>query len=123
MPIINIKTLLKSIRYASRGIGKTWRNEQNFKIDVIAALIVVIFMIYFRINWGEIIVLTLMIILVMVLELINTAVEKMIDIVNPRLHDYAEAVKDILAGAVLIASIGALFVGVLIFYPYITGQK
>lgn len=123
MPLVNAKKLLKSIRYAWRGLRAAYQSEQNFRLDVFAALIVIALMVYFQVTWGEIIVLTLLIILVMILELVNTSVEKMMDVFKPRLHYYAEAVKDMLAGAVLIASVGALFIGWLIFYPYIIGQK
>ncbi|MFC1662654.1 diacylglycerol kinase family protein [Patescibacteria group bacterium] len=123
MSFINIKSFVKSVSYAWRGIRQAYKSEQNFRLDTFAAVIVVALMVFFRLTWGEVIVLTLMIILVMVLELVNTSVEKMTDLFKPRMHHYAEAVKDILAGAVLIASLGALFVGFLIFYPYILGQK
>lgn len=123
MSFINLKAILRSVRYAVRGIRSAYRTEQNFRIDVYIALITFAFMLYFGVTWGELVVLTMMIMLVMILELVNTGVEKMIDLFKPRLHYYAEVVKDILAGAVLIASLGALFIGFLIFYPYFVGAK
>lgn len=123
MSFINFRSLIRSFRYAARGLRSAYKTEQNFRVDLYAGLIIIALMVYYRVTRGEVIVLTMMIILVMILELINTGVEKMIDLFKPRLHYYAEVVKDVLAGAVLIASLGALFIGFLIFYPYFIGTK
>ncbi|MBP7061150.1 MAG: diacylglycerol kinase [Candidatus Moranbacteria bacterium] len=56
--------------------------------------------------------------LVLILELVNTALERVMDILKPRVHPYARVVKDVMAGAVFIASCGAFIVGVIIFTPY-----
>lgn len=66
----------------------------------------------------EIMILVLAIVLVLVLELINTAVERVMDILKPRVHPYARVVKDVTAGAVFVASFGAVILGVMIFSPY-----
>lgn len=123
MSFISLRSLLRSFRYAARGLRSAYQTEQNFRIDIYIALITIALMVYFHVTLGEVIVLSMMMMLVMILELVNTGVEKMIDLFKPRLHYYAEVVKDILAGAVLIASLGALFVGLLIFYPYFIGSK
>jgi len=54
-----------------------------------------------------------------VLELLNSAVERLVDLFKPRIHEYAEEVKDIMAGAVLMGSIGAAVVGVIVFWPHL----
>ncbi|MFH1430007.1 MAG: diacylglycerol kinase, partial [Candidatus Uhrbacteria bacterium] len=56
---------------------------------------------------------------VLVLECCNSAMERLIDLLKPRLHGYVKEVKDVMAGAVLIASLVAVAVGVVIFAPYI----
>lgn len=56
---------------------------------------------------------------VLVLELINIALERLVDIMKPRIHHYAGVVKDATAAAVLVASLGALVVGIVIFLPYL----
>jgi diacylglycerol kinase len=63
-------------------------------------------------------VLALTIVLVLSLELANTAAERIMDILKPRVHPYARVVKDAMAGAVLIASVGAVFIGICILLPY-----
>ena len=60
-----------------------------------------------------------MIFFVLVMELFNTILERVVDILKPRVHPYAQLIKDIMAATVLIASIGAIVVGITIFYPYI----
>ena len=68
---------------------------------------------------GQAIALLLLIILVLTLELINSILERFVDVFKPRIHPMVEEIKDLMAGAVLIASLGALIVGLLIFLPYL----
>ena len=75
-------------------------------------------MIYLRVSLWQAIILILVIASVLVLELINTIFEKMVDILRPRIHYYAEVIKDVMAAAVLVTSIAAVIVGILIFAPY-----
>lgn len=56
---------------------------------------------------------------VLVLEIVNSVVERIIDILKPRIHHYVEEIKDITAAAVLVASFSAAIVGLLIFWPHI----
>lgn len=86
---------------------------------MIAAALVILLMIIFPLRTLERIALSLVIAFVLVLELINTIIEKIVDILKPRIHHYVEIIKDMMAAAVLIASIGALVVGLLIFWPYL----
>ena len=86
---------------------------------MIAAALVIVLMIVFPLRTLERIALSLVITFVLVLELINTIMEKIVDILKPRIHHYVEIIKDMMAAAVLIASIGALVVGLLIFWPYL----
>lgn len=57
--------------------------------------------------------------LVLVLELLNSAVERIIDLLKPRLHHYVADIKDITAGMVLVASVGSVMVGLAIFMPHL----
>jgi len=79
-------------------------------------------MIYFQVTLGQAIILFMVMMLVIVLELINTIFEKMVDMLRPRIHYYAEVIKDIMAATVLISSIGAIIIGILIFAPYLWGK-
>lgn len=117
--MFSFKKQFNSFKYAFRGFWYALTKEQSFQIHIIAALIVVFFMIYFDLKVWEYIALTLVITSVLVLELINTIFEKIVDILKPRVHPYAQTIKDMMAAAVLVASIGAIVVGLFIFVPYI----
>ena len=113
-----LKRLSKSIADAGRGIVYTFKNEQNFRIQIGCAIIVLILANYFSVRSWQLILLILLILLVLVMELLNTAVEKFADLLVPRLHHYIEVVKNIMAAAVLLTSIGAALIGIIIFYPH-----
>jgi len=119
MSIINIRSLIKSFAYAWRGLLYAIKREQNFRIHIIATVIMIILMLFFGVTMMEAVILTIVILLVIILELVNIIFERLTDIVQPRIHHYAEVIKDLMATAVLVASVGALVVGILIFYPYI----
>lgn len=122
MVTLDIKKLVKSFRYAFRGFWYVLKNEQNIRLHVFIAFGVIALMIYFQVALWQAIMLFMVITIVIVLELINTIFEKMVDILRPRIHYYAEVIKDIMAATVLISSIGAVIIGILIFAPYIWGK-
>ena len=111
------KRFVKSISFAIRGLRIAFK-EQNFKIQILFSIIVIFFIIIFHLKLWETIVLLMMIVLVLVLEIINSIFERIVDILEPRVHPYAKNIKDMMAAAVLIASFGALIIGCLIFWPY-----
>lgn len=115
----SFKRLKKSFTYALKGFSYTYKNEQNFRIQLFIGLVVIAAMIMLNVEVWEAIVLLLLITLVLVLELINTIFEKIVDILKPRIHSYVEIIKDIMAAAVLIASVGASIIALLIFLPRI----
>lgn len=113
-----IRKLHKSFKHAYRGLHYSITYERNFQIElVIAALVIACIFIFHVKNW-EAIVLILMIMIVLILELINTVLERIIDIIKPRIHPYARLAKDVMAAVVLISSLVAVAVGIIIFYPY-----
>ncbi|MBI4135317.1 diacylglycerol kinase [Candidatus Uhrbacteria bacterium] len=116
--MLSIKRLFKSFHYASRGIAVAWKSEQSFRVQVFAALIVLLLIWWFTVPLWQAIALLLLIILVLTLELINSILERFVDVFKPRIHPMVQEIKDLMAGAVLIASVGALIVGLLIFLPY-----
>lgn len=109
----------KSFRYAAKGIRVVAREEPNFRIQLGLAAVVVALMFLLGVRTPEKALLTLAIVLVLVLELVNSIFERMVDILKPRIHHYVEDIKDIMAGTVLVASVGALLIGALIFWPYV----
>jgi undecaprenol kinase len=115
----NFKKLFKSFKYAFRGLKYVLKNEQNFQLEVLGGIFVVVLMYLFPTSSLEKIALFIVIFAVLVIELINTIFERVVDMLKPRVHPYAQVVKDIMAAAVLLSSIGAVIVGVGIFYSYI----
>ena len=116
--MFNFKKIIKSFHHAGRGLRQVFHEEQNFRLQILAAAVVLSVAFYLGLKNWEIIILILMITLVLVLELINSILERLVDIVKPGIHEYARAIKDIMAAAVFIASFSSLLVGILIFLPY-----
>lgn len=114
-----LKRFGRSVKDALSGLISAFKSEQNFRIQVIAAIIVIITAAYFPLKAWETLLVLLMVFFVLVMELLNTALEKFIDLLKPRLHYYAKVVKDIMAAAVLLTSICAFIVGLVIFLPYL----
>lgn len=117
--MIRLHRLFKSFSYAGKGLFKTFREEQNLRIQAIASLIVIALGIYFGISRLEWVWLTLVIALVFIVEITNSAVERITDVLKPRINSYVKEIKDIMAAAVLLSSIAAIIVGCFIFAPYV----
>lgn len=116
--MINFKVLKQSFKYAYRGFVYVFKNEQNFQLQLSISVIVIFFMIFFQITPKEAILLIIIIMNVLVLEMINTIMEKLVDMLKPRIHFYAEIIKNIMSSAVLLVSIGSVVIGIIIFLPY-----
>ncbi len=117
--MINFKRLLKSFKYAFKGLGSLIRKEQNFRVHVIAGIIAIFFSVYFSITAYEWIIIIFLITMVMMLEMLNTVFERMADVLKPRVHDYIKEIKDIMSAMVFLATLVSLIVGAIIFWPYI----
>ncbi len=116
-----MKHLVRSFAHAIKGILFTLRSERNFQVEVAMAGVVFFLMFLLPLSHFENIVLVIAIMLVLAFELVNTAIERVMDILKPRVHPYARVVKDVMAGAVFVISFGALLLGVIIFFPYFLG--
>jgi diacylglycerol kinase len=107
----------KSFTHAWRGLKIIMRTQHNAWLHVLAALLAIFLGCYFAIEVTEWLALILSIGLVLVAEAINTALEFDIDLTSPDYHPFARDTKDVAAGAVLIAALTALTVGLIIFLP------
>lgn len=116
--MVDARKLARSFRYAARGIMMVAKEEQNFRIQLALGAAIVVLMFALGLRTAEKAMLALVIVLVLVLELVNSIFERMVDLLKPRLHHYVEEIKDIMAGTVLVASVGAVLIGVLLFWPY-----
>ena len=110
---------IQSFRHAFRGLLLAFRTERSFRLQIAAALVVIFFCFILPFRAWERALLLLATASVLVLELINSMVERLIDLVKPRMHLYVRDIKDLMAAAVLLASMFAAALGVLILWPYI----
>lgn len=108
-----------SMKAALRGIAFTFKNERNFRIEIYFAIFILIALGVLGANLEQIAIVVTMIFLVLMIELMNTAIERVVDILKPRKHPYAGVIKDVSAATVLVLSIGASIVGLIIFIPLI----
>lgn len=106
-----------SIQYAWQGCIFLLRREMNFKIHAVAAIIIFLFAWVTGINPAEWALLLLTVAAVGSLEAINTAIEKIADIVNPEWDHKIKVIKDISAAAVFIMSLAAIGIAAFIFIP------
>jgi len=115
--MIKVGRLFRSFGYAFKGLYKVFREEQNLKIQSGASLVVIILGAYFQISLKEWLSLVLVIGLVLTVEITNSAVERITDVLKPRINSYVKEIKDIMAAAVLLSSIAAVITGLIIFWP------
>ncbi|MBI4142747.1 diacylglycerol kinase [Candidatus Uhrbacteria bacterium] len=113
-----IARFTRSFRFALRGFAIVWSGEQNFRIQVVVFLAVFAVASMVRVRAWEFVAIALAGGLVLVLECINSAVERLVDLVQPRLHGYVRDIKDIMAAAVLVSSLAAVIIGFVILIPY-----
>jgi diacylglycerol kinase len=114
-----IKRVIRSFSDAFEGLKFAFKNEVNIKIEVFCAAIVVILMLVLDVANQERLILIVAIIIVIYAELANTAIERIMDVVQPGQHPFVRNIKDLMAASVLSASIAALVIGLIIFIPYI----
>jgi len=107
-------TAIKSFRYAVNGLKTVWREEQNFKIEVFIGAIVVFYSFYFSFTFAETVFCIIAVVMVLVVEIINTIVEDICNKIQPNQDPLIEKIKDMSAAFVLITVLGSLAVGVLV---------
>ena len=113
---MNVRKFFRSFRYAMEGI-LTAVNEQNFRFHLVSAIIVITAGILTGLTIVEWSIIVLIIFLVIGAELINTAIERVVDLASPEFHPIAKQAKDIAAGAVLVFALASVIIGLLIFLP------
>jgi diacylglycerol kinase (ATP) len=103
--------------HAWAGIAHAWRTQRNLRVQGAVAVAVLAVGAACRLPRAAWLAIVLAIALVLALEVLNTAVEAVVDLVSPAEHPLARVAKDCAAGAVLIAALGAVAIGVLAFWP------
>jgi len=120
MAAFSLKDRLQSFRHAGAGICFMLKTQHNAWIHLLITLIVCLAGLWFRLGSADWRWLLVSIILVWVAETTNTAFEYLCDVVSPEFHVSVARAKDIAAGAVLICAGGAVALGLLTFWPYLT---
>ena len=108
-----------SFNHATDGIEYAINHERNLKIEIFFGIIVSIAGFLFKISILEWLVIVLVIGMVICLELVNTSIERTVDLVTKEYKDLAKSAKDVAAGAVLVMSMFSVVVGIIIFLPKI----
>lgn len=116
---MGLKRLISSFNYAISGVIQALKSEPNMKVHFIIAFIVLFLSLLFNFSRVELIIILLTIGMVITAEMINTAIEKTVDLVTDDYHPLAKIAKDVAAGAVLVSSIIAVVVGYLLFFDRI----
>jgi len=110
---------LQSFRFAARGIYRMVCSQHNAWIHAFATLVVVLAGVALNVSRGDWCWLVLCISLVWTAEAFNTAFECLANVASPDYHPLVRDAKDISAGAVLVAAIAAVIIGLIIFWPYV----
>ncbi|HAE43722.1 MAG TPA: diacylglycerol kinase [Clostridiales bacterium] len=111
--------IVNSFKYASRGILYVYKTQRNFRIQLLILLLAILIGLLLNISSAHWVMLLIVSCLVLTLEIINTAVENIVDMITDEYHESAEKAKDAAAGAVLLASFFSVAIGSIIFLSYI----
>ena len=115
---LNLKKLVRSFHYAFRGVIRLLTDQQNARIHATVAIVVGMMAYILEVTRIEAAVLFMAIIMVFAMEIMNTAVEKICDLIDKNHNAEIRFIKDGMAGAVLIASVIAIVVALFIFLPH-----
>jgi diacylglycerol kinase (ATP) len=110
---------IKNFLYATSGIAYAWRTERNFRLEVYISSLAIVLALLLGVNLVPVLICCS---LVMSLELLNTALEAVVDLVSPTYHPLAKIAKDVAAGAVLLSACISLLIGLYLFIPVLISR-
>jgi len=113
-----MRNRFKSFKYAFRGIGTLLATQMNARIHLFALIFVLVLGFLVDLDSGEWALISLAVAIVLSAEAMNSALEFLADHTAPEWHDSVQKAKDLAAGSVLLAAVGALVVGLLVFIPH-----
>ncbi|WP_307401756.1 diacylglycerol kinase family protein [Desulfofundulus luciae] len=108
-----------SLGYALSGLVYALRTQPNMRFHFGAALVVVALALLLGVGVRDFVFILFAIALVVIAEMFNTAVETVVNLYTDKYHPLARVAKDVAAGAVLLAALNSMVVGLLVFYPYL----
>jgi len=113
-----IKNIINKCKYSLQGLAYCFKNESSFLLVAICASLIIVFGIYFDLAFLEWVISFGSLALIMVIELLNTAIEAVVDMVTSEYHELAKVAKDCGSAATGIMSLLASIVNMIIFIPY-----
>lgn len=113
------QSFLNALKNALNGIKYTFKTQRNLKIQIVFAILAIILGLFLKLSITEWIILSLTIFLVLIVELINTAIETTVDMFTMEYNEKAKNAKDASAGAVTLMAIASIVVGMFLFIPKI----
>jgi len=111
-----MRNFFRSFGYAFEGIRLATK-ERNMRFHLVCASIAILAGFFSKLSAVEWLILIITIALVIGLEMVNTAIENVVDLVSPEFHPLAKAAKDVAAGAVLVFAIASILIGMILFLP------
>lgn len=111
------KNFLEALKNSINGIKYTIKSGRNFKIQLVFAVVAILAGIIFKISMQEWTILTIIIFLVLLAEMVNTAVETIVNMITTEYNENAKNAKDISAGVVTLCALCSIIVGLIIFVP------
>ena len=113
------QSFLNALKNALNGIKYTFKTQRNLKIQIVFAILAIILGLFLKLSITEWVILSLTIFLVLIVELINTAIETTVDMFTMEYNEKAKNAKDASAGAVTLMAIASIVVGIFLFIPKI----
>lgn len=110
-------TLSQSFKFAFNGLKAAIVKGRNFRIQLFLGVLAILLGLILKLRLDEWLELSIVITFVLILEIMNTAIEALVNLVSPEIKEQAKLAKDVAAAAVLAASIGSVIVGALLFLP------
>lgn len=110
-----ITKVINSLSFAFKGLVTTWREEHNFRIEVVSSLVVIFCLFYFKFSYVESALCVLTIAVVLSAEIINTVIEDLCNKIEPSYDPIIAKLKDTSGAFVLVSGLGAFVVGLIIF--------
>ena len=117
--MLSHRSLLKSFTYSFEGLIQAIRQNQNLRIHMAIAVVVIILGLVLKVSPFGMGILAVLILLVIMAEMVNTALEEMVDLIVTEHRRQAKIAKDVASGMVLVAAIGSAVVGAFIFLPHV----
>ena len=116
---MSFKRFLNSIKYSVQGLVHGYKNEQSLWLHGISSILAIILGIILNISFNQWAIILIALVVVLAVELLNTAIEATVDLVTKEIHPLAKVAKDSASAAAFVSSIVATIICLFIFIPYI----